>query len=78
MSKSRLLRRSEVEARVGLSRSSLYRAMSDGRFPRPVRLAARAVGWREIDIEDWIAHRPAADPAAARVGERGAGAGHSR
>ncbi|GGE41418.1 helix-turn-helix transcriptional regulator [Actibacterium pelagium] len=49
----RILRRPEVEARIGLSRSTLYKMMSDGDFPRPIRLGKRAVGWRESDIEDW-------------------------
>ena len=78
MSKSRLLRRPEVEARTGLARSTLYAAMAEGTFPRPVRIGRRAVAWPEDAVEQWVAHRPAADPAAPRVGERGAGAGHSR
>ena len=63
MSHSRLLRRPEVEARTGLARSTLYRAMAENAFPKPVRIGQRAVAWPEEAIERWIAERPAADPA---------------
>ena len=54
----RILRRQTVEERTGLSRSTLYQYMQDGVFPAPVRLGSRAVGWRESDIQAWIAERP--------------------
>jgi prophage regulatory protein len=50
----RLLRRKEVERLTGLSRSSIYAWMKDGRFPRPVRLGPRAVAWRQSDITAWF------------------------
>jgi prophage regulatory protein len=49
-----LLRRPQVEQRTGLPRSSLYEYIKDGRFPRPVRLGPRAVGWLESEVSDWI------------------------
>lgn len=51
---STVLRLASVLARTGLSRSTLYRIMADGRFPPSVRLGKRAVGWREADIEKWV------------------------
>ena len=57
----RLLRRPDVEAVTGLSRSSLYAKMDSGDFPRPVRIGARAVAWRASDIQEWLRNlRPAA------------------
>ena len=50
----RVLRRREVEAVTGLSRSTIYQMMADGGFPKPVRLGKRAVGWRESDISGWL------------------------
>ncbi|MBK1727099.1 helix-turn-helix transcriptional regulator [Halorhodospira neutriphila] len=55
----RILRRPEVESRVGLGRSAIYKAMQRGEFPRPIRLTSRAVGWRQSDIEAWLASRAA-------------------
>ena len=56
----RLLRLSEVQARCGLSRSSVYRKMRDRSFPEPLKVGVRAVRWRESEIEAWLASRPRA------------------
>lgn len=49
-----ILRLPEVKSRTGLSRSSIYLRVSEGSFPRPVSLGARAIGWVEKDISEWI------------------------
>ena len=56
----RLLRRREVEEITGLARSSIYRYMQEGDFPRPVRVGPAAVRWRESDIVRWLESRPTA------------------
>jgi prophage regulatory protein len=53
-----IVRISDVVAQTGLPRSSLYAQVKLGRFPKPVKLGARSVGWRVQDIEAWIATRP--------------------
>ena len=60
--KPKFLRRPEVIERTGLSRSTIYSYMTLGKFPRPVRIGARAVAWREEDIDNWMASRGEADP----------------
>jgi prophage regulatory protein len=50
----RFLRLPEVKASVGLSRSTIYLRIEDGSFPKPVSLGARAVGWLESEIENWV------------------------
>ncbi|WP_348266436.1 AlpA family transcriptional regulator [Edaphobacter sp. DSM 109919] len=52
-----ILRRKQVESRTGISRSSIYKMMSDGIFPKPVSLGARAVGWIENQIDQWLESR---------------------
>ena len=52
-----VLRRRDVEERVGLARSTIYDLMSKGLFPRPIRLSARAVAWRSSDIQRWLDER---------------------
>lgn len=47
-----------VRQRTGLGRSTIYREMALGRFPRCVQLTPRAVGWRETDIDAWLDARP--------------------
>jgi prophage regulatory protein len=49
-----ILRLPAVKARTGLSRSTIYLRVADGSFPPPVSLGARAVGWVESEVEDWI------------------------
>ena len=56
----RLLRRREVERITGMSRSSIYRRMQSGGFPRPVRVGPSAVRWKESDITAWVESRPEA------------------
>jgi prophage regulatory protein len=53
----RILRRPEVEARTGLSRSTLYAMMAEGEFPKPLLLGKRAVGWPEAAISAWLETR---------------------
>jgi len=50
-----ILRRAAVEARSGLSRSTLYDYIKAGRFPPPVRIGIRAVGWLASDVDAWLA-----------------------
>ena len=53
----RLIRLRDVQHRVGLGRSTIYRWMAEGRFPKPVHLGGDAVAWSQADIDDWISER---------------------
>lgn len=53
-----LLRIGAVIHATGLARSTIYRLVSTGGFPAPVRLSARAVAWRRADVETWSSTRP--------------------
>ena len=48
------LPRPAVKARTGLSRSTIYLRISEDRFPKPVSLGGRAVGWIEAEVNDWL------------------------
>ena len=52
-----ILRRKQVEARTGLSRSTLYARIKAGTFPAPVSLGPRAVGWIASDEQRWVSDR---------------------
>lgn len=52
-----ILRLPTVKARTGLSRSTIYLRISQGSFPKQVSLGARAVGWLENEIDEWIARQ---------------------
>lgn len=53
----RILRRSDVERKTGFKRSYLYSLMSQGKFPKSIRIGARAVGWDAAQVDQWIADR---------------------
>lgn len=60
-----LLRRSQVEQAVGLSRATIYRLMADDEFPAPIRVGKRAVRWKAEDLRSWLESRqPTGDSAA--------------
>jgi prophage regulatory protein len=52
----RILRLKAVLDRTGLSRSTLYRKVQDGTFPKQVRIAARCAGWRESAVNVWLSN----------------------
>ena len=49
-----ILRLPQVKTRTGLSRSTIYLRISEGRFPKPISLGGRAVGWVESEVDDWL------------------------
>jgi prophage regulatory protein len=51
-----------VQQEVGLSRSTIYRRMSEGGFPRPRELGGGVVRWVLSEIHAWKASRPEAPP----------------
>lgn len=46
-----ILRRKQVQAASGYSRSTLYSRMADGLWPKPVHLGPRAVGWPSREVK---------------------------
>lgn len=48
------LRLPQVLARVAISRSTLWRRVHDGSFPKPLKLSARVTVWRSNDVEGWM------------------------
>lgn len=57
----RIVRLKTVLVRTGLSRSTLYRKISEGSFPKQIPISAHGAGWRESAINRWIS-----DPAGYR------------
>ena len=59
-----ILRRRQVEARTGLSRSTIYAKLRhnperpgdyDPTFPRPIKIGAKAIGWISHEVDAWLA-----------------------
>lgn len=53
----KIVRLPSVMEVTGLSRSTIYKMISEQRFPTSVRLGQRSVGWLETDIAEWVESR---------------------
>jgi prophage regulatory protein len=54
MEAMRILRLRDVVHLTGLSRSTVYSLIQNEKFPKPLRLSARASGWLLGEVEEWI------------------------
>ena len=65
--KHRFIRLPEVMSRTGYGRTSIYRKMEDGSFPKSLKLGgppkdpnefdSRAIAWIEEEVDQWIESR---------------------
>ena len=55
--RDRLLRLPEVEALVGIRKSSIYVLMKQGKFPRCVHVTSRLSAWPESAVYQWVQDR---------------------
>ncbi|MDU0957406.1 MAG: AlpA family phage regulatory protein [Bradyrhizobium sp.] len=62
----RIVRLKTVLARTGLSRSTIYRKIGEGSFPAQLRISVNGAGWRESDIDRWVANPVAWRPGSGR------------
>ncbi|WP_342588598.1 AlpA family transcriptional regulator [Salinicola halimionae] len=53
----RLIKLKDVMFQTGLARSTVYKYISENRFPKPVSLGERNVAWVEREVDDWIASK---------------------
>lgn len=58
-----IIRRAQLEKKLGLSRSTIYAKLKpnpkrpsdyDPTFPRPIPIGAKAVGWILEDVDIWL------------------------
>ena len=65
--KHRFIRLNEVLSRTGFGRTSIYRKMEDGSFPKSLKLGgspkdpsifdSSAVAWIEDEVDQWVEDR---------------------
>jgi prophage regulatory protein len=53
-----LYRLRDVVSITGRRPSTIYKDISEGRFPRPVQLGAQSVAWKKSELDEWIDTRP--------------------
>lgn len=54
----RIIRLKTVLHRSGLSRSTVYRKMDEGTFPPQIKVGINGIGWKESELNRWIADPP--------------------
>lgn len=50
-----LIREKELLQGVPFGKSTLWRLVSEGKFPKPTKLSPRVTVWRLTDVEAWLA-----------------------
>ncbi|PPI78612.1 AlpA family transcriptional regulator [Marinobacter flavimaris] len=50
----RILRLKDVIEKTGLARSTIYKYVDTGDFPKPISLGGRSVGWVDSEVHEWI------------------------
>lgn len=53
----RIIRLKDVMVSTGLARSTIYKYIGEGAFPKPVSMGNRCVGWLESEVYEWILER---------------------
>tara|TARA_B110000438_G_C15346673_1_gene450296 strand:- start:31 stop:237 length:207 start_codon:yes stop_codon:yes gene_type:complete len=57
MSNSKVLKVKEVAEEINVSVPQVYKLVSLGRFPKPIKLGERGSGWLTSEIDDWLQSR---------------------
>lgn len=47
------LRIQSVQSQTGLARSTIYKLMSEGDFPQPVKITPKSSAWVSSEVHDW-------------------------
>lgn len=53
----RLVKMPEVMHRTGNGKAWIYRLISQGRFPKPIKIGSRSIAFIESEIDEWINQR---------------------
>lgn len=51
----RNIRLADVIRKTGLSKSEIYRRITEKRFPAQKRISHRVSVWKEADVDAWVA-----------------------
>lgn len=57
----KILRIKQVIEMTTLGRSTIYKYIKEGTFPKQIKMGARASGWLQADVENWILTRRCRD-----------------
>ena len=57
MYKSKVLKAKQVAEEINVSVPQIYKLVSLGRFPKPIKLGERGSGWLTSEIDAWLQSR---------------------
>ncbi|MDA8692087.1 AlpA family transcriptional regulator [Candidatus Pseudothioglobus singularis] len=57
MSNSKILKVKQVAEEINVSVPQVYKLVSLGRFPKPIKLGERGSGWLRTEIDAWLQSR---------------------
>lgn len=50
----KIFRLKQVIETTGLARSTIYKFIKEGTFPKTVSLGGKSVGWVDEEIQEWV------------------------
>lgn len=50
----KLITLKQVQEQIGFKKSAIYKMISEGKFPSPVKISYRASRWKQIEIDQWV------------------------
>ena len=53
----KILRLPAVISKTGIARSTIYVKIAKQKFPQPIQLGSRSVGWLETEVDQWLDQR---------------------
>jgi len=53
----KIIRLKQVMETTGLARSTIYKYIAAGTFPKPVPLGGKSVGWVDEEVQEWVLAR---------------------
>jgi predicted DNA-binding transcriptional regulator AlpA len=52
-----ILKMPEVIKATGLARSTIYKLISENRFPKQIKLTSFSSGWLQSEVDSWVSER---------------------
>jgi prophage regulatory protein len=57
MTENRFIRMPDLRAKVGLSKSQIYKLIQQGEFPKQIKLGDKIAVWEQTEVEEWMSSK---------------------
>jgi predicted DNA-binding transcriptional regulator AlpA len=62
LNNSKCLREKELLTVIPFSKSTLWRNVQNGTFPKPIKLSEKVTAWSMTEVEDWLSKKRIQNP----------------